>query len=223
MDRRRFLLTPLTTTLAGAFRAAGARVGCHWAPVAAAVRLTIAIPLLVTGCAVSNVAQDYGPDPRDPGGVAVVSLTRSGIGAQFNLFVNVRGIDRRYDTKVVITDLLTPSDWSCPVLGTIPDDKPCGRLAVVQLPPGEYEFYSWHGTTGSANISAGRPFSKKFTVVAGSVIYLGNVHLAIGSSGFSLRGGYQVNTADMRDRDLTLLHRKYPKIAPDAVLVRILE
>ena len=59
--------------------------------------------------------------------------------------------------------------------------------------------------------------------MAGSVIYLGNVHLAIGSSGFSLSGGYQVKTADMRDRDLTLLHRKYPKIAPAAVLIRILE
>jgi hypothetical protein len=190
---------------------------------ASVVRLTIAIALLVTGCAVGNIARDYGPDPKDPDGVAVVSLTRSGIGAQFNLFVSVRGVDRRYDTRIAVTELLTPNDWSCPVLGTIPEDPPCGRLAVVQLPPGMYEFYSWSGSTGSASISAGRPFSKRFTVVAGTVIYLGNVHLAIGSGGFSVQGGYQVRTADLRERDLTLLHSKYPKIAPATVLVRILE
>jgi len=187
------------------------------------VRWTIAIALLLTGCAASNIARDYVPDPKHPDGVAVVSLTRSGIGAQFNLFINVRGIDRQYDTKIVITELLTSSDWSCPALGTIAEDKPCGRLAVLRLLPGSYEFYSWSGSTGSASIWPRQPFSKKFTVVAGTVVYLGNVHLAIGSSGFSVQGGYQVRTADMRDRDLPLLHRNYPKIAPDTVLVRIIE
>ena len=149
----------------------------------------IAIALLVSGCGASHVARDYAPTPGDPDGVVVVSLTRSGIGSQFNLAVGLRALDRRYQRNVTVTDLLTPNDWSCPALGTIPEDPPCGRLAVLRLVPGAYEFFEWSGSTGSATISSRQHFSKTFTVVAATVTYLGNLHLAIGSGGFTPQGG----------------------------------
>lgn len=108
-----------------------------------------------------------------------------------------------------------------PILGTPSDDAPCGRLAVIELQPGEYEFYSWRGGTSSGpggftvTVRSTEPFSKRFRVIPGKAVYLGNVHFSVSRSGPFQRAPYQMRVSDLRQRDLALLHQKNPRITPD--------
>jgi len=104
----------------------------------------------------------------------------------------------------------------------VSETEPCGRLAVIELRAGEYEFYSWHGESGGApggftmSARARQDFSKRFTVRAGRAVYLGNIH-------FAVRGGsFRMSVADRQDWDLPLLRSKHPNIANDKVVVAIL-
>lgn len=176
------------------------------------------IALLLGGCASApNIGKDYSLDEAKGKGILLVSMTRSG-DRGFNMFVDLRGVDNKYDQAVPVTDLFASLDWSCPITET---SEPCGRLAVIELPQGEYEFYSWHGGSSNGKIStsvkAMNEFSKRFKVTSGKVVYVGNVHLAIGGGRFAMR------ISDKRDRDLPLFSSKYPKIATDKIQVDIIK
>jgi hypothetical protein len=122
---------------------------------------------LLSGCRVTNIAGDYSLDPSKNVGVAVVSLTMSGRPSAVNMFVHFRGMGFDYKNSVPVSDLFASADWPCPFLGVPTDAEPCGRLAVIELQPGEYEFYSWQGGAGGApggpTLSVGsiEPFSKR--------------------------------------------------------------
>jgi len=174
--------------------------------------LSILLSIAFMGCGARNVGKAYSLDETKGKGVAVVSLTRSGYRAS-SLFVHLRGVDNDYRKQVPVTDLFASSDFGMgPLFGDIPADKPCGRLAVIELPQGEYEFYSF----GGSNIWATTEFSMRFKVIAGQAVYLGNMHLSLQPR------RYNIKTSDMCDRDLPLLYQKCPNIAPDAVVVNIL-
>jgi len=138
------------------------------------------------GCSAVNIATDYSLDERKGSGVAVVSLTRSGLPSSFNMWVNIRGIDNNYKNSVPVADIFASSDWRCPFLGTATEDTPCGRLAIIELQQGEYEFYSWEGATGGGpgaitfRVGSTTDFSKRFRVAAGKAVYLGNVNFSVG-------------------------------------------
>jgi len=172
--------------------------------------------VLLSGCA-KEVGGDYALDEGKNTGVMVASLTRSGLGAGFNLFVRLRGVGHRYDSRVAVTDAFVSSDWGCPFALRIAEHEACGRLAVVELQAGEYEFYAWEGSSGNTRIKSQQPFSKRFRITAGKAVYIGNMHLAVESY------SYGVRVSDMRDRDLPLFHSKNPKVAQGTVLVELVQ
>jgi hypothetical protein len=140
--------------------------------------------LLLNGCAARNIAREYSFDEAKGTGIMLASVTQAGLPSTFNMFADLRGVDNDYKSAVAVTDLFASSDWRCPPFGTSTEDKPCGRLAVVELPQGEYEFYSWHGaaTTGptsSRSVRSQQEFSKRFKVTAGKVVYIGNIHFSV--------------------------------------------
>jgi hypothetical protein len=125
--------------------------------------------------------------------------------------------------------MFASADWRCPFLGTPTEDSPCGRLAVIELQQGEYEFYSWQGGTSggpggfTVTVRSTEPFSKRFRVVPGKAVYLGNIHFSVTRGGpFQGGGTYRMRVSDLQKRDLPLLHQKNPRITSDSVVVSIL-
>lgn len=184
----------------------------------------------LTGCRAINVSSDYSLDAGKTTGLAVVSLTMAGLPSSFNVFVDFRGLDVDHESSVPVTDLFASSDWDCPLLRVATDEAPCGRLAVIELEQGEYEFYSWQGGTSSgpggftSTVESVEDFSKRFKVLAGKAVYLGNIHFSIEQPPFGIgMGRYRMTVADQQARDLPLLHSKYPLLTPAQVVVDILE
>lgn len=189
-----------------------------------AVLLFSLLAMLLGGCGTTNIGKEYSLDEAKGKGIGVMlaSMTQAGLQSRFNMFVDLRGVDNKYNNKIPVTDAFVTSDWACPFLGTGTEEQPCGRLAVIELPQGEYEFYSWHGgastgATSSVTVKSRQEFSKRFKVTAGKVVYVGNVH-------FSVSGGwYAMKIIDKRDRDLPLFSRKYPKITSDNIQIDIIQ
>jgi len=187
--------------------------------------------LLMVGCRAINLDADYVPDSSKATGVVVASLTRSGTPG-FNMFVALRGVDNDYKNSVPVSDAFAPSDWECPFTltflgrfhtGTIPEDPPCGRLAVLELPRGEYEFYSWHGASGNRTVRASTGFSKRFKIISGKAVYLGNIHITIVQGEWGSGGGtFEMKVRDKRERDLPLLATKNPGITSERIVISIL-
>ncbi len=87
-----------------------------------------------------------------------------------------------------------------------------GRLAALDLPPGDYEFGRWVMNIGTATfVSLGR-LGPSVTIGAGDVLYVGNIHVDIQrSSGAYLPA--RIRVFDASARDLAILKRNYPKLA----------
>lgn len=197
-----------------------------------------------------NIGEDYSLDDTKGRGVLIVSLTHSGTRVS-SMFVDLRGVDNDFKGEVssiiekrLFFERKKVMDWKCPMFGKTPEDKPCGRVAIIELPQGEYEFYSWHGyetkmvpssgggfTRMQSSVGVWPPpeFSKRFKVIAGKVVYLGNLHISTREKWRMGRFApykdfrYTVKVADMRERDLPLAYQKNPKITADKVVVSILQ
>ena len=205
----------------------GMRVMARVTAIVAASALLVS---LVSGCRTTNIAGDYSLDPTKNTGVAVVSLTMSGLPSGFNMFINYRGVDVDHKSSVPVSDLFASADWRCPFLGTATEAEPCGRLAVIELQPGEYEFHSWQGGAGGApggfttSVRSIKEFSKRFRVLKGKAVYLGNIHFSVEQPRFLVgQGTYTMKISDLRDRDLGLLRAKHPNVTQDLLVVSILQ
>lgn len=96
-----------------------------------------------------------------------------------------------------------------------------GRLAAVELPPGQYEFGRWVMTVANrAAYTSNSRIGSRFAVKAGEVVYVGNIHIDVQSSA-SASLPFRVEVNDERKRDLPLLAKKYPELKPEAVRVEI--
>ncbi len=184
------------------------------------------LTFILSGCAMKDISKDYRLNSSKKTGVAVVSLSFSGLSrphrlAYFYFDVHLQGVGNDFKKQVSICGQTLSADWNEPSGNNfISKDKPVGRLAVIELPEGEYEFYSWDGGyAGSGGTSkkwsATEKFSRKFKVVPGKAVYLGNICIHV----YSER--YLVEQKDLRDRDLPLLYQKYPLIKSDQVLIDI--
>jgi hypothetical protein len=188
--------------------------------------------ILFCGCGTTNVGSGYSLTPDSDSGLAVASLTLSGVSADYTLTTFLRGVDSDFDQSVPVLDASTSQDWDCPFFRVPTPGYPCGRLAVIELSPGEYEFYSWRAkatsrSAGTTTVIQPPDFSRKFTVLAGKAVYLGNIHMSPKGPGPNKKSPAQDNDdliwiLDTRERDLALLFDKYPKLSPDDVVVSIL-
>lgn len=85
-----------------------------------------------------------------------------------------------------------------------------GRLAILRLPAGEYEFFAWRlrraGALGSTEYGPPQNFSHRFTVAPGSATYLGQLDLRMDSKSAA------VAVSDRRGRDFALIQQKMPSL-----------
>lgn len=187
--------------------------------------------VLLTACSSANIKSNYSLNKNNEIGLLVVSLVRSGA-VGFNMFADIKGVNSKYNNSITVTNLLASKDWDCPMFGEIPKAKPCGRLAVIEMPKGEYEFYAWHGRLGgNYTIRSIKKFSKKFKIYSGKATYIGNIHFIMSrkETGKYLLGmpvkklRFDIEISNIQDRDLSLFYKKYPKIAAEKVQVKIIQ
>ena len=199
------------------------------------IKLSMAILLsvLLLQCGAKNVGKDYSLDDSQAKGLVVVSLTKSGA-LGYNLDAHFRDVNnqRRFHLAVAPSFGL---DWKGPTVDEarkyrlIPEDNPRGRLAVVELPEGEYVFYKWKGKLGSTAFWTKKDFDKRFQVIAGKAVYIGNIHAHFERTDTSVlsifKFPYELRTeiTDECDRDLKVIHQKCPKITPDQVVVEVID
>jgi len=209
--------------------------------------LIVLFCFLLGGCAMplalpmkSSLYKDYSLDDKKEMGIVIVSLTRSGYGG-YRMYLMFRALENEFKGatgNVYLKQQFKSLDWECPKYlfkpKDIPEENPCGRLAVFELPQGEYEFYSWRGSMASGKYTEwieapGGGFSKKFSVIAGKGVYIGNMHISLRYK--MLEGRlfpyrdyrYRLETSDMRERDLLLFYSKHPLVTPDKVVIDILK
>jgi hypothetical protein len=96
-----------------------------------------------------------------------------------------------------------------------------GRVAAVELSPGEYEFGRWVMNVGNSAVyvSGGR-IGARVSIKPGEATYAGNIHIDIQrSAGATLPSRIDLN--DESRRDLPLLVRKYPEMKLESVRIAI--
>lgn len=97
-------------------------------------------------------------------------------------------------------------------LDLVNDGRAVGRLAVLRLPPGDYEFHAWalkeKTPGGETEYGPARDFSYRFHVESGKVAYLGRLNLQL-----SERATQKLTVEDWQKDDLVLLEKKHPELA----------
>ena len=150
--------------------------------------------ILMASCARFNVKPDYVLDTSSGKGLLVASVSYTGA---YNFFWQYRGINNPNKGDVTAWTLQNPLDWH----------DPPGRLAFIEIPAGEYEFYKWIlFLTGTKKIYS-QPFSVKFQILPGKATYLGNLHLDLREMKY-----YSLSLRDESNRDLSLFYSKLPNV-----------
>jgi len=174
--------------------------------------------VLTSGCASTGQVSGSYQMTKDSGkGLAIVSLTRSytpkySMYEDFSIFVSLRGVNSDYDVTLPLTEIWVDGNESMEDLEE--------RLAVFELPKGQYEFYNWEGySSGSGHkqvIKSDQEFSKRFNVKPGKVAYLGNLHMVFNGN------RYMLIVMNLNKIDLKLFQRKYPGLMDQQVAINIM-
>lgn len=169
---------------------------------------------LLNACSGLQTAQDYLLHADE--GLVFFSITESGVlSSSYQLtFVN-ESTQNRIKVNLRKTDQLD--------IGFKKNDKsvvrsyadPRGKLIVLRLPEGVYRFEEW---SSDKNKKLGKRSlishpGKKFRVMNNHSLYLGNVHLVSSENTKSLF------VRDNRIRDFKLLHKRYPRVDKNKILV----
>jgi hypothetical protein len=177
----------------------------------------IALCTVLYGCATSDSAFVRVPtSPAADIGYLVFSLTGTGpaspaidICPELHLRAISNGVAEKIET--CLTKKLLPGSPAVPFpvrAGmTVSFSDPMGKIVVIGLPAGDYEFYKYYVMLPFHYTSYNSPleFDYKFSVVPGAINYLGDLNFAIG-----LPIGMQLTVVDRRSRDVRLLDAQLP-------------
>lgn len=198
----------------------------------------------LAGCAASpDLPSTYTLDSNRPEGLAIVSLTLSGksldkvtdyeyrirevlprgeayavvsqhyaSARQHARSVQAEGKERPFTHSVVVKGLSNADALDIRDAG-----KATGRLAVLRLLPGEYEFHTWQvrepSPYGETEYRPAREFVYRFSIKPGEATYIGRLNLHLGSGNTE-----RITANDRQAEDMSLLGQKYPAI-PAAKIV----
>ncbi len=203
-------------------------------------RIFVSTLLVATlaGCAASpDLPPNYALDPSQPEGLAVVSLTLSGMPmnqvASFEYRIreipprdentvitkphfssatqHARWVGKDSGSQLVHRNLTIKGPNSQEPLDIVLDGKPSGRLAALRLPEGDYEFHAWklneRTSYGELEYAPKQGFSYRFSIKPGETTYLGRLNLYLGQ-----RNVQQTAVEDRQTEDMNLLGNKYPAL-----------
>lgn len=212
-------------------------------------RTHISILLVATlaGCAASpDLPSNYALETSQPEGLAVVSLTLSGMPmnqvASFEYRIreipprdentvitrphfssatqHARRVGKDSGSQLVHRNLTIKGANSQEPLDIVLDGKPSGRLAALRLPAGEYEFHAWklneRTSFGELEYAPKQGFSYRFSIKPGETTYLGRLNLYLGQ-----RNTQQIAVEDRQAEDMNLLGNKYPALRNTRVTISV--
>lgn len=190
------------------------------------IALILAVPIMIlSACSTGNIDQDFRLEGNEDG-LVIVSLSRSGL-RQFHMTLHLQGVDSHRSGYLEFKDSSDPMAWDSPCrVGLSPNllgQKDCtGRLAVFEMPGGEYEFHRLRADAvfqGSRQWNITADFSAKFRVIPGRATYLGNLHFLFPDEFNSAVGidTYRPLVRNMEERDIRLFEKHYPHISRDKV------
>jgi hypothetical protein len=190
--------------------------------------------LMLTGCATPAPRLPHASGrPSGHAGYIMFAITATGPAISTRrlcLSLDVRGIANS------ITEMLTSCmrHWLLPANSAsrvtresgedIGEGDPLGKMVLMELPPGEYEFDAYTGTESSFDSRryfSPRGFEYKFDVVATMVNYLGDLNFSltrhstpprIGNLEFNAARGVGLNfqVLDGQERDAPLFDTRFP-------------
>lgn len=192
----------------------------------------------------TDLPRGYAPETNRSEGLAVVSLSVAGkdlrnlTGFEYRLREVLPPDEtpvvsrRRYDSATqharalhdggavqgpIARRLVVSGNGSGEPLDLMSNGRVTGRLAVLRLPPGDYEFHAWalreKMPGGEMEYGPARDFSYRFHVAPGKVAYLGRLNLQL-----SERATQKLAVEDWQKDDLALLEKKHPELARLAVV-----
>ena len=175
--------------------------------------------LALTGCATSNISNIPGDHKgNNEQGIAILSLTASGE-CGYAYFLDVRSSNGEIEHTIAMQDAFEERDWKrndwndC----SINEENFIGKLAVIELPPGEYEIHKLTGVSRYHTFDTSDIFALKFKVTKNSIKYIGNAHFYV------MKKTYFFKTQNKQDRDINLFHKKYPRLKDKDISLDLIE
>jgi len=168
---------------------------------------------LLNACSGLQTAQDYLLNDNE--GLAFFSMTESGnLSSSYQLTFLNESTQRPVVINLRSTDQLDIGYQSTNNLAVRAYDNPRGKLVVLRLPEGVYRFDKWSsGKSKLGKHSLDLLPGKKFRVMNGRALYLGNIHLVSSNKLNSLF------IRDNRIRDFQLFSKRYPRVENSKILV----
>jgi len=186
--------------------------------------------ILLVGCTAGKdieVKKDYILNTNNPNGLVLVHLSVDKI-----LYLNwfnylIRGINNEYKNAITAYNAYS----SASNLSKYYEKNEKGRLALIELPGGDYEFYNWmagaSGWGSTSTMESTDTFSKKFTVTPGKIVYIGHLHTNVYETGegnmYQKKLRYEVITRDSREQDMQLMKNEWKNIKAEDIAIRIME
>lgn len=180
--------------------------------------LAVALATAAAGCAHTGTPNidAASPNPGDKG-LLVASLTASGYNPGTLSFQVVPvGEPGRTVAMIPVNDQAFGIDW--PHGDPAVPNGGSGRLAVIELPPGEYELRRGIiEVSMQERYSSVRRYGYRFTIASGKATYFGNVHVELERSPAGQLLAH-TNVLDRRRRDVPLLLKKYASLKPEQIV-----
>lgn len=189
------------------------------------------------GCATADLPANFVLDPAQREGLAIISMTLSGkpLDKVSSFEYRIRHVrptagdavteTRYFDSArqharwVESADagdhgerrVIVKAPESAEPLDIAERGAATGRVALLYLPAGTYEFYDWTlrepNVYGGIEYSPKQAFSYRFAVSPGQATYLGRIDLDLGE-----RGVQKLRVDDRNERDVALARGKVPAI-----------
>lgn len=212
-------------------------------------RLLFAVLLSTTlaGCATApDLPQNYTLDVSRAEGIAIVSLTLTGMQLDKTSDVeyrlrelaprpeeavvtkllssspqrHARSLSDRESYRPVIRPITVKGLNTAEPLDILSDGKPVGRLAVLRLPPGNYEFHGWKvkapDSHGEREYAPAQAYSYRFSIKPGIASYIGRLHLDLES-----QRSQRLMLEDQRREDLATFGKKHPGLSAAPVDIAV--
>lgn len=171
--------------------------------------LALTFVVLLAACATPNVEQDFRLNPASNEGVVAGSVTYSGRYSGYSVRYRhlPSGTSGKFETGqgVALIPYVPKGDFNDATLR--------GNVFAAALPAGDYEIFRWSVGSGAANVGPTVPFSIRFRVEPGKMVYLGNFHFTQTSSMGLTVTGATVTYRESIDRDLPIMKAKFPAFA----------
>jgi hypothetical protein len=188
------------------------------------VLTSIAVLLAASGCATSSVDKDFSLAQHPQDGIVVVSVSHDLNDAVGNAKAIFYYTSQESDANRGQLESKAESFPGISKRSEFGDVN--GRLLVFNLPQGAYKLTSWQISSGNLYVRPrNEPTPLSFSVKAGEVKYLGNLHAHLKNGnnlvGLPVLAGGYPEIRDERMRDITLLQERFPQFK-DKVIVDLL-